>query len=76
MDVIPHTGAVSGVIVIAENIHMAPLSVGDLKHQRYKVGLRVVRLAYIAVRVRPAGVEVTQRDKMQVMGQRSPAEHM
>ena len=76
MDVIPHTGAVPGVIVIAENIHMAPLPVGDLKHQRYKVGLRVVGLAYIAVRVRPAGVEVTQRDKMQVMGQRSPAEHM
>ena len=76
VDIIAHAGAVRGVIVVAENIHVAPLPVGDLKHQRYKVGLRVVRLAYIALRVRPAGVEVTQRDKMQVMGQQIGRAHV
>ena len=75
MYVIPHACTVASTVIVAEYVHGLPLSVRHLQDYWYKVRFRVVSFAYIAVGVRPAGVEIAQSHKMYIVGHGGPVEH-
>ena len=75
VDVVPHAGAVPGVVVVAVDGHLLPLAQGHLEDQGDEVGLGVVGLADLAGLVGAAGVKVPQAHIAQAVGLAHPVEH-
>lgn len=75
MDVVAHTRAATGRIVVAEDGDMVALAVWDLQDDGDEVRFRIMRLADLAGHVCAAGVEVAQRDKMNPVRNGRPVEH-
>ena len=59
VNVVPHAAAVRRIIVVAVDTNRLPRPRGG-KHQGNEVGLRIVRFADFAVRIRPGGIEIAQ----------------
>ena len=76
MDVVAHTGAVLGGIVVAEDADRLPLLQRHLQDNRNQVGLGVVRLTDLAGGVRAAGVKVAQRHIAQAVCEGNPLHHL
>ncbi len=62
VDVVPHAGAIAGVVVVAEHGEARALAQGGLQHVGDNVRLGVVGLAYPAARVGSSSVEVAKGD--------------
>ena len=75
VDVVPHAGAVPGVVVVAVDGHLLPLAQGHLEDQGDEMGLGVVGLANLAGLVGAAGVKVPQAHIAQAVGLAHPVEH-
>ena len=67
VDVVPHAAAVAGVVVVAEDGHLAPLAGGHLGDDGHEIGGLVAGvLADFSAGVGAGGVEVAQQDGAEV----------
>ena len=66
MDIVAHTGAVGGFVVVSEDGQMGDLISGRLpRGSRYQMGFRIVPFTKLAVGIGAAGVEIAQSDVAQ-----------